>query len=103
MMKIAIGKKCTGYAGNSYCRERLSTVDLRVLTSLDQLLLILQTLFPFFKTSATLIRRSTVLSLSLLLVFPGLIIRANTIIYLTSFTVVTRGHIHTLFIFIVTY
>jgi len=33
--------------GNSYCSGRFSTIDLLVLTSLDQLLLILQTLFTF--------------------------------------------------------
>jgi hypothetical protein len=37
---------------------------------LDQLLLVLQTLFTFFKKQATLIRRSAVLSLPFQLVFP---------------------------------
>ncbi len=52
-------------------RGRLSIVDLLVLTSLDQLLLTLQRLFTFNKTSylndeqATLFRRSTVQSLPL--------------------------------------
>jgi hypothetical protein len=50
--------------------EGLSTVDLLVLTSSDQLLWILPTLFSFFFTKqATLTRRSTVLSLSLQLGF----------------------------------
>jgi hypothetical protein len=38
-------------ARNTNWRGRLSTVDLLVLTSLDQLLLILQTFFLFYKTS----------------------------------------------------
>jgi hypothetical protein len=57
-------------AGNPYWKGRLSTVDLLVLTSLDQLLLILPILFSFFTNKATLMRRSTVLSLPLRLVFP---------------------------------
>ncbi len=57
--------------GNPYIRERLSTVDLLVLTSLDLLLLISRTLF-FFTKHGDLIRRSTVLSLPLRLVFPAL-------------------------------
>jgi hypothetical protein len=62
--------------GNPYIRERLSTVDLLVLTSLDLLLLISRTLF-FFTKHGDLIRRSTVLSLPLQLVFPALAIRVN--------------------------
>jgi hypothetical protein len=50
--------------------ERLSTVDLIVLTSLGQLLLKMQALFSFFTKQATLTRRSTVLSLPVQLVFP---------------------------------
>ncbi len=38
-------------AGNPYWSGRLSTVDLLVLTNLDQLLLILQTLFNFYTTT----------------------------------------------------
>ncbi len=53
-------------------RGRLSTVDLLAPTSLDQRLLIVKTLFPFFTKQTTLMRRSTVLSLSLQLVFPGI-------------------------------
>ncbi len=52
-------------------RERFSTVDLLVLTSLDQLLLTLAKLFSFLTKQATLMRRSTVLSAPLQLVFPG--------------------------------
>ncbi len=47
----------------SYWRGRLDTVDLLVLTSLKQVLFILKILFTLFKKQATLIRRSTVLSL----------------------------------------
>jgi hypothetical protein len=36
--------------GNPYLRGRLSTVDSLVITSLDQLLVILNTLFTFYKT-----------------------------------------------------
>jgi hypothetical protein len=50
---------------------RLSTVDLLVLTSLEQLTLILKILFSFFTKQATLIRRSTVQSVPPQLVFPG--------------------------------
>jgi hypothetical protein len=45
-------------------------VDLLVLTSLDQLLLLLLTSFTFFTKRATRIRRSTVLSIPFQLVFP---------------------------------
>ncbi len=57
-------------SGKSYIRERLSTVDLLVLSSFEKLLFIFKILFIFFdKTRATLSRRSTVLSLSSQLVF----------------------------------
>jgi hypothetical protein len=46
--------------GKPYRRGKLSTVDLLVLPSLDQLLLIVQTLFTFFTKQATLMRRLTV-------------------------------------------
>ncbi len=49
----------------------MSTVDLLVLTSLDKLLFILKILFAFFTKQATFMRRSTVLSIHLQLVFPG--------------------------------
>jgi hypothetical protein len=41
-------KELYAQTGNSYRRGRLSTVDLLVITSLDQLLLKLPTLFSFF-------------------------------------------------------
>jgi hypothetical protein len=57
--------------GKSHRREKLSTVDLLVLTGLDELLLILKILFTSFTEQATLMRRSTVLSLSLSVSLPG--------------------------------
>ncbi len=48
-------------------KERLSTIDLLVLTSLYQL----ETSFTFFTKQATSIRRSTVLCLPVQLVFPA--------------------------------
>jgi len=59
---------CYVKPGKSNWRRRISTVDLLVLTCLDQLLLILST---FITEQVTLMRRSTVLSFSLQLVFPG--------------------------------
>jgi hypothetical protein len=56
--------------GKSYRGGRLNTVDLLVLTSLDQLGFILKILFSFFTKQATW--RSTVLSLPPQLVFPAL-------------------------------
>ncbi len=61
------------YPGKPYWKGRsLSTVDLLVLTSIDQLLLTMQTLFTFFKKRAALMRRLTVLRFPHLLGFPGL-------------------------------
>jgi len=59
----------TCVSGNPYWCGRLSTVDLLVLTSLDEFLFLL--IFNRFTKQATLMRRPTVLSLSLQLVFPG--------------------------------
>ncbi len=56
-------------AGNPYWRGRISTVDLLVLTSSDQLLLMLK-LYIFTKWH-NLMRRSTVLNISFQLGFPG--------------------------------
>jgi hypothetical protein len=50
---------------------RLGTIDLLVLTSLKQLLLGLKILFTVVTKPATIMRRSTVQSLSLQLVFPA--------------------------------
>ncbi len=50
--------------GNSYKRGRLSTVDLLVLTSVDQLVFILNTIFNFVTKQAILTRRSSVLFLA---------------------------------------
>ncbi len=51
--------------------ERISTINLLILTSLDQLLLIMKILFKCFTRQAILMRRSIVLSLPLQLVVPG--------------------------------
>ncbi len=56
--------------GKPNWRGRLSTLDLLVRTSLDQMLLTLKILFTFVRKQATLIRRSTVGSLPLQLEFP---------------------------------
>ncbi len=55
---------------NMFVRGRLSTVDLLVLTVLDQLLFILKMLVTFLTKQATLMRRSTMLSLPSQLAFP---------------------------------
>jgi hypothetical protein len=57
-------------AGNSFCRGKLSTFDLLVLTSLDQLLFLLGILLIFFTKKDSLMRRSSVLSLPPHLVVP---------------------------------
>ncbi len=57
---------------------RLSTVDRLALSSLDQLLLILNTLFTFLQKQATLMRRSTVPNLPLPLVFPNSTLMVTT-------------------------
>jgi len=66
------------YSGKSYWGGRLSTVDLLVLSSLDQLSFILKILFSSFTKQATLMRRSKVLSLSPQCVFPGISINLST-------------------------
>ncbi len=58
-------------AGKPYWRGRISTVDLLVLTSLDQLLFILKLYFSFNTKQPILMRRSIVLSHPLQLGFPG--------------------------------
>jgi hypothetical protein len=57
-------------ARNPYWRGRFTTIDLLVLTSLDLLLFIMETLFTCLQKQATLMRRSIVLRLPLQLVFP---------------------------------
>jgi len=52
-------------------RGRLSTVDLIVLTSLDQLVFLIGNIIFFFTKQATLMRRPSVLSLPPQLVFPA--------------------------------
>ncbi len=56
--------------GKPYWRGRLSTIDLLVLTSLDQVLLYCNYYLTFFTKHSTLMRRSTVLILPLKLIFP---------------------------------
>ncbi len=77
-------------AGKSYYRGRLSTVDLLVITSLDELLLDLTILLTFFTKKATLMRRSTVLSLPPQLVFPFGSHTAMSTAFLLSRTVEQR-------------
>ena len=60
-----------GPPGNPYRRGRISTVELLALTSLYQLLIKLKRNFSFLTKQPFLMRRSTVLSLSLHLFFPG--------------------------------
>ncbi len=65
-------KKMDQQPGNYYWRGTLSAVDPRVLTSLDQLVFISKMMLITFVTKqVTLMRKSTVLSLPLLLVFPA--------------------------------
>ncbi len=45
--------------GNSYCKGRISTIDLLELISLDELILILKIIFTFGTKQATFMRRST--------------------------------------------
>jgi hypothetical protein len=52
-------------------RGKLGTVDLLALPSLDEVVLILKMLFTSFMRQAILMRRSTVLSRPLKLMFPG--------------------------------
>jgi len=58
-----------GEAGNPYWREMVGTVYLLELASLDQLIFILKNIIYFFSKVGTLMRRSTVVRLSLQLVF----------------------------------
>jgi hypothetical protein len=58
-------------SGKAYWRGRVSTVDLLIITRLDQHLFMLKTLLTPFAKQPNLMRRSMVLSLPLHLVFPG--------------------------------
>ena len=62
-----------GVTKESLVKGRISTVDLLVLNSSDQLFFLLKLKFSFYTKQPTLMRRSTVLSLPLQLVFPGFI------------------------------
>ncbi len=57
--------------GKTYSREKLSTVDLLILTSLEDLLFILKILITFVTKQPVLMRRSIVLSLPPQLVVPA--------------------------------
>ena len=57
--------------GKPYWRGRLSTVDLLILTSLDQLIFILKVFIGILKKQVTLMRRSNVQSHPFQLMFPG--------------------------------
>jgi hypothetical protein len=59
-------------SGKPYGRGRLSTIDLLVQNSLDQLIFVLEILFNFVTKQPVLMRRSTVLGLPLQLVLPWL-------------------------------
>ena len=63
------------YTGKPKRRGRPSTVDLLVLTSFYQVLIILKILFSFFTKQDNLMRRLTVLSLPPQLVFPVLTLK----------------------------
>jgi len=65
--------------GKSYRGGRFSTVDLLVLTSFEQLIFIVKILFSFFTKQATLMKRSTVLSLPPQLVFPTCFLAVTSI------------------------
>jgi hypothetical protein len=62
--------------GKPYWRGRLSTVDLLVLTSLNQLLFTFKIFFTLFTKQGNLTRRWTVLSFPLQLVFPDWTLKA---------------------------
>jgi hypothetical protein len=60
-------------ARKPYRKGRLSTVELLVLSSLDQLLFIMKALLTFLTKQSMSMRGSTVLCFPLQLVFPGLV------------------------------
>ncbi len=60
-----------------YWKGRLSTIEPLVLTSLYQLIFILKISCSFFTNQVTLMRRSTVLSISLQLEYPALALRVQ--------------------------
>ncbi len=66
-------------AGNPHWRGRIITLDLLVLTSLDQFLFQLKIWITFLTKQATLVSRSTALSLPLQLVFPDLSIHKHSV------------------------
>jgi hypothetical protein len=70
-MVVACGVCCPGGTRETLMKGRLSTVGLLVPTNLYQMLFLLKILFAFGTKRATLMRRSTVLSLPIQLVFPA--------------------------------
>jgi hypothetical protein len=81
-------------AGKPYWRGKLSTVDLLALTSSYQLLLIMQTSFTFYIKQAALMRRSTVMSLTLRWAFP-----APATVYSASMVVVSVNSVFKMIFF----
>jgi hypothetical protein len=67
------------WPGTSYWWDRFSTVDLLVVTSLDQLHFILKSLFIIFTKQATLVTKSTVLNHLFQLVLPTTIFMASEV------------------------
>ncbi len=63
LLNCILLKLSKAWQGTSYLRERLSTVDLLVITILDEPIFIMKILFTFVTKRTTLMRRSTVLSL----------------------------------------
>ncbi len=61
-------------SGNPYWKGKIGTVDLLARASLDQLIFKLKNIFNLVTTQATLMRRSTVLSLPFQLMFPELVL-----------------------------
>ncbi len=68
---VCFRQKLSQWWNQGSLTERNSTVDLLVLACHDKLLFILEILFTIVTKQATLLRRLTVLSLSLHLVFPA--------------------------------
>ncbi len=70
--------KTLALPGNTYLKERISAVNLLVLTSSDELFKAGKQYFSFYTERPFLIRSSTVSSVSFLLVFPCITIRKTS-------------------------
>jgi len=68
---FAFREKSAGESREALLKERTSTLDLLVLTSLDWLIVMFKILITYVAKQDTSMRRSTVLSLPLRLVFHG--------------------------------